>query len=137
MLLNLNFPFETQDIFEYYQKHVDSNVSNALYVVCCRKSNDLWEVLHKRRYETLGYFWPTLPLPLSSHFHTFQCNFFGVTCPFWLYLLFSFFCHQVVILIHLDYLGEPRDQTHGSDCESSMFTTRPGSFPFNAKSWRH
>jgi hypothetical protein len=28
--------------------------------------------------------------------------FFGVTCPFWLSLLFSFFfCHQVVHLIHL------------------------------------
>jgi hypothetical protein len=27
--------------------------------------------------------------------------FFGVTCPFWLSLLFLFFCHQVVHLIHL------------------------------------
>jgi hypothetical protein len=54
----------------------------------------------------------------------------------WLSLLSSFFRHQVV-LIHLDYLGEhrvntgiePMSEDHGSDLESSMFTTRPGSFP--------
>ncbi len=33
---------------------------------------------------------------------------FGVTCPYWLSLLFLFFCHQVV-LIHRDYLGEHKD----------------------------
>jgi hypothetical protein len=36
---------------------------------------------------------------------------FGLTCPFWLSVLFLFFCHQVVI-IHLDYLGKQGDRTH-------------------------
>ncbi len=37
---------------------------------------------------------------LVINFHFFL-YYFVETCPFWLSLLFSFFCHQVVLLIHL------------------------------------
>ncbi len=36
-----------------------------------------------------------------SRAKVFFIFFLGVTCPFWLSLLFSFFCHQVVLLIHI------------------------------------
>jgi len=69
------------------------------------------------------------------YFLFFKISFFGVTCPIWLSLLFLlFFCHQVVHLFSSSFLlGEARIQTHilhGSDRESSAFTTRPGGFPF-------
>ncbi len=34
-------------------------------------------------------------------FWSFFKYFFGVACLFWLPLLFSFFCHQVILIIHL------------------------------------
>ncbi len=37
--------------------------------------------------------------------------FFGVTCPFWMSSLFSFFCHQVVLLIHLVFWWTPESNS--------------------------
>jgi hypothetical protein len=77
----------------------------------------------RKKGEKVRIFWQVNNLPSSS---SFSNVFF-----FLLFLLIFFFCHQVV-LINLDYLGTKIKHTaedHGSDCESSMFTTRPGSFP--------
>ncbi len=58
--------------------------------------------------------------------------FFGMTCSFWLSLLFLlFFCHRVVhpsiFQVNTGIKLTPED--HGSDFESTTFTTRPVSFP--------
>jgi hypothetical protein len=49
------------------------------------------------------------------------------------FIIFVLFCHQEVRLIHLVYRRtrelNSRPRTIAQNCESSTFTTRPGSFP--------
>ncbi len=91
--------------------------------------------MFRSRFRSRSKYWfrsITITYPYSFFF--FLNIFFGVTCPFWLSLLFSF--------IFLPSSGssypssfeanlgiEPTSKDHGSDCESFTFTTRPGSFP--------
>jgi len=74
----------------------------------------------------------------QSFFFFLIFNFFGVTCPIWLSLLFSLvFLPSSGPSFPSSYFGEAGIRTHvqgGSDHESSAFTTRPGGFLYSFSS---
>ncbi len=53
------------------------------------------------------------------------------------FIIFIFLPSNGPSYIHLDYMVnpgiEPTPEDHGSDCESTVFTTRPGNFPYETE----